>query len=193
MLFRSQIVERLKADNNFNGEITQIPPEGSLLPDTYRFPRGMTRQEILDRMQAEQQKFLAQAWEKRQADLPLKTLEQALVMASIVEKETGRREDRNLIAAVFLNRLRMGMRLQTDPSVIYGLGERFDGNLRRRDLDTDNPFNTYLRAGLPPHPIAMPGRESLLAAMNPAQSDALYFVARGDGSSEFSQIGRAHV
>jgi len=129
---------------------------------------------------------LALAWAAREPGLPLATPEQALILASIVEKETGRAADRPLIAAVFINRLRQGMRLQTDPTVIYGLGERFDGNLRRRDLDTDQPFNTYTRDGLPPTPIAMPSQASLDAVLHPPASTYLYFVARGNGSSEFS-------
>ena len=129
---------------------------------------------------------LEAAWAQRAPDTPLKSAEQALILASIVEKETGRAEDRAQVAGVFANRLRIGMLLQTDPTVIYGLGERFDGNLRRRDLTTDTPFNTYTRTGLPPTPIAMPGKASLLAAVQPADTRALYFVARGDGSSHFS-------
>ena len=132
-------------------------------------------------------KRLQTAWEQRQSGLPLQTPEQALILASIVEKETGYEADRAHIAAVFINRLRVGMRLQTDPTVIYGLGERFDGNLRKVDLQTDTPYNTYTRAGLPPTPIAMPGAAALKAALQPApNTKALYFVARGDGSSHFS-------
>ena len=129
---------------------------------------------------------LEAAWAQRAPDTPLKSAEQALILASIVEKETGRAEDRAQIAGVFSNRLRAGMLLQTDPTVIYGLGEKFDGNLRKRDLQADTPYNTYTRAGLPPTAIAMPGRAALLAAVQPAQTKALYFVARGDGSSHFS-------
>jgi UPF0755 protein len=131
-------------------------------------------------------KKLALAWAQRSAQSPLQSPEQALILASIVEKETGRGSDRPMISAVFSNRLRIGMRLQTDPTVIYGLGEKFDGNLRKVDLLTDTPWNTYTRAGLPPTPIAMPGKAALLAAVQPASSKALYFVAKGDGSSVFS-------
>lgn len=137
-------------------------------------------------------KQLAQAWQARVADNPLKTPDDLLILASIVEKETGQASDRAMIASVFSNRLRLGMMLQTDPTVIYGLGERFDGNLRRRDLLADTPWNTYTRAGLPPTPIAMPGKAALLAAAQPASSRALYFVARGDGSSQFSENLDAH-
>jgi UPF0755 protein len=131
-------------------------------------------------------------WASRAESLPYKTPYDALIMASIIEKETGREADRSLVAAVFVNRLRRGMLLQTDPSVIYGLGENFDGNLRKRDLQMDTPYNTYTRSGLPPTPIAMPGLNSLRAALHPANSDALYFVARGDGSSEFSRTLDEH-
>ena len=131
-------------------------------------------------------RHLDQEWGRRAPDLPLKSPLEALILASIVEKETGRAEERGLVAAVFINRLRIGMRLQTDPTVIYGLGEAFDGNLRRVHLTTDNPWNTYTRAGLPPTPIAMPGKASLLAAVQPAKTPAIYFVAKGDGSSHFS-------
>jgi UPF0755 protein len=129
---------------------------------------------------------LADAWALRAADTPLKNADEALILASIVEKETGRAADRAQIAGVFSNRLRIGMLLQTDPTVIYGLGEKFDGNLRRRDLLADTPWNTYTRAGLPPTPIAMPGKAALMAAVQPGQTKALYFVARGDGTSHFS-------
>jgi UPF0755 protein len=135
---------------------------------------------------------LAQAWAQRAPSSPLRTPEEALILASIVEKETGTESDRGLVAGVFSNRLRIGMRLQTDPTVIYGLGERFDGNLRRVHLETDNPYNTYTRAGLPPTPIAMPGWNSLLAAVQPAATPAMYFVARGDGSSQFSSTLDEH-
>jgi UPF0755 protein len=129
---------------------------------------------------------VAEAWAQRAPDSPLRSPDEALILASIIEKETGLERDRGLVAGVFTNRLRIGMRLQTDPTVIYGLGERFDGRLRRVDLQTDTPYNTYTRAGLPPTPIAMPGWQSLLAAVQPAQTPAFYFVARGDGSSQFS-------
>ena len=137
-------------------------------------------------------KKLDAAWRQRLPDSPLKTPEQALILASIVEKETGRASDRPMISGVFSNRLRIGMLLQTDPTVIYGLGEAFDGNLRRRDLRADTPWNTYTRTGLPPTPIAMPGKAALLAAVQPATTQALYFVARGDGTSQFSASLEEH-
>jgi len=137
-------------------------------------------------------KQLAMAWQARATPSPLKTPYELLTLASIIEKETGRASDRPMIASVFTNRLRLGMLLQTDPTVIYGMGTAFDGNLRRRDLLTDTPWNTYTRAGLPPTPIAMPGRAALMAAAQPATSKALYFVARGDGSSQFSDTLDAH-
>jgi UPF0755 protein len=133
------------------------------------------------------QQRLEAAWVERAPDTPLRSADEALTLASIVEKETGRAEDRALVAGVFVNRLRAGMPLQTDPSVIYGLGEAFDGNLRKRDLQADTPYNTYLRAGLPPTPIAMPGQDALMATVRPASTKALYFVSRGDGSSHFSE------
>ena len=135
---------------------------------------------------------LQDAWTARAADLPYKTPYEALIMASIIEKETGQSAERAMIGGVFINRLRRGMLLQTDPTVIYGLGDRFDGNLRKRDLLADGPYNSYTRAGLPPTPIALPGRAAIAAALQPAATDALYFVARGDGSSEFSNSLDAH-
>lgn len=161
--------------------------EGLLFPDTYLFDKQSSDFDLFARAGRAMQKRLAAEWERRDPGLPYKDAYQALTMASIVEKETGRLGDRPLIAAVFVNRLRAGMLLQTDPTVIYGLGEAFDGNLRKRDLTTDTPYNTYTRSGLPPTPIAMPGLASIQAALHPADSDALYFVARGDGSSHFSR------
>ena len=165
---------------------TGIVPEGRFFPDTYTYAKGASDLTVLRRALHAMDRQLAAAWEQRAADTPLKTPDEALVLASIVEKETGREADRALVAGVFTNRLRVGMLLQTDPTVIYGLGERFDGNLRKRDLQADTPYNTYTRAGLPPTPIAMPGKASLLAAVQPERTKALYFVARGDGSSHFS-------
>ena len=164
-----------------------VPPEGWFFPDTYRFARQSSDVEVLKAANAAMRKQLAAAWSRRAPDSPLKSEYDALVLASIVEKETGRPEDRARIAGVFANRLRVGMRLQTDPTVIYGLGPRFDGNLRKRDLESDTPYNTYTRDGLPPTPIAMPGLAALEAATRPDPTDALYFVSRGDGSSEFSR------
>ncbi|MDI1244485.1 MAG: endolytic transglycosylase MltG [Rhodoferax sp.] len=167
-------------------------PEGRFYPDTYTFAKGSSDLKLLLRATHAMDKQLLQAWQVRAADSPLKTREELLTLASIVEKETGQASDRPMVASVFSNRLRIGMMLQTDPTVIYGMGERFDGNLRRRDLLTDTPWNTYTRGGLPPTPIAMPGKASLLAAAQPASSRALYFVARGDGSSQFSDSLDAH-
>jgi UPF0755 protein len=161
-------------------------PEGRFFPDTYAYSRGVSDLAVLRRAHAAMQRRLDTAWAQRSVDTPLQSAEQALILASIVEKETGPMDDPGLVAAVFLNRLRIGMPLQTDPTVIYGLGEAFDGNLRKRDLQTDGAFNTYLRAGLPPTPIAMPSLAALRAAVQPAPTKALYFVARGDGSSVFS-------
>ena len=161
-------------------------PEGRFYPDTYTYSKGSSDLAVLQRALRAMDKKLEAAWQARDSNLPLKSPEEALILASIVEKETGRGSDRPLIASVFVNRLRSGMLLQTDPTVIYGMGERFDGNLRKRDLLTDTPWNTYTRPGLPPTPIAMPGRGALLAAVHPAESRSLYFVARGDGSSHFS-------
>ena len=169
-----------------------LPAEGRFFPDTYTYAKGSSDLALLQRALRAMNKRLASAWQQRQFDIPLKSPEQALILASIIEKETGRANDRKLIAAVFANRLRLGMPLQTDPSVIYGLGAAFDGKLRRRDLQTDTPWNTYTRAGLPATPIAMPSLASLLAAVQPAPSKALYFVARGDGGSQFSSSLEEH-
>jgi len=161
-------------------------PEGLFFPDTYLFNKGSSDFDVLRRAYRSMQSRLATAWERRESTHPVKTPYELLILASIVEKETGLPSDRPQVAAVFVNRLRRGMLLQTDPTVIYGLGESFDGNLRKVDLLTDTPWNTYTRPGLPPTPIAMPGLASLQAAAKPPPSDSLYFVARGDGSSEFS-------
>ncbi len=169
-----------------------IHPEGRFFPDTYRYAKGASDITVLRAAMQTLDKQLAAAWEARRADLPLKTPDELLIMASIVEKETGAAQDRATISGVFANRLRINMRLQTDPTVIYGLGEAFDGNIRRRDLQTDTPYNTYTRAGLPPTPIAMMGAAALQAAAQPADTKALYFVARGDGSSEFSETLQVH-
>ena len=166
--------------------------DGWLLPDTYLFDKQSSDLELLARAHRAMRNKLEVAWDEREANLPYKNPYEALIMASIVEKETGRSDDRALVAAVFVNRLRKGMLLQTDPTVIYGLGETFDGNLRKRDLQTDTPYNTYTRGGLPPSPIAMPGLASIQAALHPAGSDVLYFVARGDGSSPFSRTLDEH-
>ena len=171
---------------------TERHPEGLFFPDTYRFPPGSSDYEIYQQAHRLMRRTLEAAWPGRAHDLPLVDPYQALTLASIVEKETGRAEDRAMIASVFTNRLRLRMPLQSDPTTIYGLGARFDGNLRRVHLREDTPHNTYTRRGLPPTPIALPGRASIEAVLNPTRSDALYFVARGDGSSEFSRDLAAH-
>lgn len=167
-------------------------PEGRFYPDTYAFSKGVTDLTVLKRAYRAMQQRVDAAWAERRPDTPLKSKEELLVLASIVEKETGLEADRARVAGVFINRLRIGMPLQTDPTVIYGLGESFDGNLRKRDLQTDTPYNTYTRPGLPPTPISMPGRNSLLAVVQPAPGKALYFVARGDGTSVFSETLAEH-
>lgn len=169
-----------------------LAPEGRFFPDTYTYRKGSSDVALLQRALRAMDKKLAAAWALRDPDSPLQTPEQALTLASIVEKETASPDDRATIAAVFCNRLRIGMRLQTDPSVIYGMKESFDGNLRKKDLQTDTPWNTYTRSGLPPTPIAMAGKAALLAAVRPAPSTALYFVARGDGTSQFSNTLEEH-
>ena len=171
---------------------SEVSPEGRFHPDTYAYSKGSTDLALLKRAQAALEKRLAAAWRERADDTPLKSAEEALTLASIVEKETGIEADRGLVAGVFVNRLRLGMPLQTDPTVIFGLGAGFDGNPRKRDLLADTPYNTYLRTGLPPTPISIPGRASLLAAVRPDSTRALYFVARGDGSSEFSETLAEH-
>jgi UPF0755 protein len=166
--------------------LPNTPAEGRFFPDTYHYSRGATDLSVLRAAQQMLQKKLDAAWAERAKDVPLKSVDEALILASIVEKETGLEADRTKVASVFNNRLRIGMPLQTDPTVIYGLGAAFDGNLRKKDLQTDTPYNTYTRKGLPPTPIALPGANSIKAALQPAQTKALYFVARGDGSSVFS-------
>ena len=169
-----------------------MSPEGRFHPDTYAYSKGSTDVALLKRAYRAMAKRLAEAWQERDPATPLQSADEALTLASIVEKETGVAADRGRVAGVLLNRLRIGMPLQTDPTVIYGLGTAFDGNLHKRDLLTDGPYNSYTRAGLPPTPIAVPGRASLLAAVRPEQTKALYFVSRGDGSSEFSETLADH-
>jgi UPF0755 protein len=192
--------EALKADEDIVKQVADLPgnelmakigtsekePEGWFFPDTYFFAAGATDASILVRAHKLMRDRLAAAWEARATDLPITSPYQTLILASLVEKETGRAADRPLIASVFVNRLRQGMRLQTDPSVIYGMGAQFNGNLTRRDLDRDQIFNTYTREGLPPTPIALPSQASLDAVLHPPATSYLYFVSRGDGSSEFS-------
>jgi len=167
-------------------------PEGRFFPDTYSFPRGTAKLEILRRALQRMEEVLAEEWAERDAGLPLKTPYEALILASIVEKETGRKTERAKVAGVFVRRLRRGMRLQTDPTVIYGLGEDYDGDLTSADLRADTPYNTYRRGGLPPTPIALPGRASITAAVHPEEGEALYFVARGDGGHHFSATLEEH-
>jgi UPF0755 protein len=172
--------------------LEESSPEGLFFPDTFHFSTGTSDLNILRRSYDLMQRHLAAQWAQRSPDLPLATPYEALTLASIVEKETGKAVERSIISAVFLNRLKLGMKLQTDPTVIYGLGETFDGNLRKHDLLSDTPYNTYTRVGMPPTPIAMPGLASLHAALHPAPTDALYFVAKGDGSSHFSRSFEEH-
>ena len=172
--------------------IEQPSPEGWLFPDTYRYAPGITDVDLLKLAHARMKRRLDEGWKARDAQLPLATPYEALILASIVEKETGDPAERPQVAAVFYNRMRRGMRLQTDPTVIYGMGERYDGNIRKRDLTADTPWNTYTRDGLPPTPIAMPGAASLAAVFAPARSDALYFVGKGDGTHHFSRSLEEH-
>lgn len=170
----------------------QLHPEGRFFPDTYAFPKGTTDVDFLRRAYVSMQDYLARAWQQRAANLPLSSINEALTLASIVEKETGVPQERPMIAGVFVRRLQHGMRLQTDPTVIYGLGIRYDGNIHRRDLEADSPYNTYRIKGLPPTPIALPGKDAIDAALHPAGGNALYFVARGDGTHEFSDTIEQH-
>jgi UPF0755 protein len=179
ILSESEILARIGANHK--------KPEGLFFPDTYVFNKRDSALAVLASAYRAMQRRLGSEWEARASELPLKSPYEALILASIVEKETGRNADRTRIANVFINRLRLGMKLQTDPTVIYGMGDKFKGNLRSIDLKTDTPWNTYMRGGLPPTPIAMPGLSSLHAVMHPEGGDMLYFVARGDGSSEFSR------
>ena len=171
---------------------TESHPEGLFFPDTYLFAKGTSDLRVLQRAYAAMNRRLAQEWAARDPSVPYKSPYEALIMASVIEKETGRASERDRIAGVLVNRLRIGMLLQVDPTVIYGLGERFDGNLKKVHLLTDGPYNTYTRAGLPPTPIALTGHASLRAALRPAKTDSLYYVARGDGTSEFSRTLEEH-
>jgi UPF0755 protein len=171
---------------------SEFYPEGLIFPDTYNFSRGTTDRELLERAAENMQAVLAQEWSGRDVGLPYSNPYDALIMASIIEKETGLASEREQIAGVFIRRLNQGMRLQTDPTVIYGMGESYDGDLTRTDLRTATPYNTYTNSGLPPTPIALPGREAIAASLHPDQSDTLYFVARGDGSHYFSTTLQEH-
>ena len=167
-------------------------PEGRFLPDTYRFPRGTTDKAFLRRAHEAMRKILEREWSERQEGLPLKTPYEALILASIVEKETGLASERPAIAGVFIRRLRKGMKLQTDPTVIYAMGDEYKGNIRRRDLRRDSPYNTYVHKGLTPTPISMPGADAIRSVLHPEDGKALYFVARGDGSHQFSATLKEH-
>ena len=173
-------------------DLSRSHPEGLFFPDTYLYTLGMSDRDILRRAHQRMQKELADAWEQRAEGLPISTPYEALILASIIEKETGMAHERGEIAGVFTRRLQIGMRLQTDPTVIYGMGENYQGRIRRDDLRRPTPYNTYTIDGLPPTPIAMPGREALRAAVNPAPGKSLYFVARGDGSHVFSETLQQH-
>lgn len=190
-----QIVERLRQEDDLTGEVSDIPPEGTLLPDTYRYSKGMERRELLERMQGEMQRFLSTAWERRQPSLPIATPEEAIIFASIVEKETGRADERGRVAAVFMNRLKKGMRLQSDPTVIYGIagGQGTLGrSITRSDLDTKTAHNTYQIPGLPPTPICNPGRSAIEASLDPPATTDLFFVADGTGGHTFSDTLKEH-
>jgi UPF0755 protein len=194
-LTSQQIVERLNAETNLSGEITKVPDEGTLLPDTYRVTKGMSRQELIDQMQQEAADFIAKAWEARAPDLPISSPREALILASVVEKETGQADERHKVAAVFSNRLKKKMRLQSDPTIIYGIagGRGSLGRpITRTDIDTKTDYNTYRINGLPPGPICNPGRETIEATLNPAKTNDLYFVADGTGGHTFSESLAAH-
>lgn len=167
-------------------------PEGRFLPETYQYTRGTRDVDLLRRARQAMERTLAEVWAARQDGLPIRSAEEALILASLIEKETGAAHERPEIAGVFARRLKIGMRLQTDPSVIYGMGDSYQGRIGRRGLDTDTPYNTYTRDGLPPTPIAMPGRAALEAAVNPKPGDTLYFVSRGDGTHHFSRTLAEH-
>ena len=190
-----QIVERVKNDRNLIGDITAMPPEGALMPDTYKFTRGMTRQAFLDMLMAKSNEFLETAWASRAPDLPLKSPAEALVMASIVEKETGKNDERNKVAAVFINRLKKPMRLQSDPTILYGLfgGQVSWGrSIYKSEIQQKTAFNTYTINGLPPTPICNPGRAALLAVLSPAKTNDLFFVADGRGGHIFTATLKEH-
>jgi UPF0755 protein len=194
-LTSQQIVERLRADPSLSGEITQMPPEGSLLPETYKVPRNMARQALIEMMQADQRKLIERAWARRAPDLPVKSPEEALILASIVEKETGRNDERERVAAVFANRLRVGMKLQSDPTILYGImgGQVTWGRpIYKAEIAQRTSHNTYQIDGLPPTPICNPGRAAIEATLNPAKTQDLYFVADGSGGHIFSQTLKDH-
>jgi len=188
-----EVLELVSSEPLLDGPLpVDRPPEGSLLPETYTFLRGESRVSIVQRMRDAMTKTLADEWTKRDPAIALKTPEEAVTMASLVEKETSQDDERARVAAVFYNRMKKGMPLQSDPTVIYGLGAAYDGSLHKVDLQTDTPYNSYTRPGLPPTPIALPGLAALQAALHPTPSKALYFVSRGDGTSVFSETLNAH-
>ena len=194
-LTSDQIVQRLLENDVLTGNIREVPREGTLLPETYRFTRGMTREQMIQRMQQQQRRIVQEIWDRRTPDLPIRTLEQLVVLASIVEKETGKPEERTRVAAVFINRLKQKMKLQSDPTIIYGLvgGKGTLGRgILRSEIDQPTPYNTYVIDGLPPGPIANPGRASLEAASNPARTKELFFVADGSGGHAFADNYEQH-
>jgi UPF0755 protein len=194
-LTSEQIVARLLDDDVLTGNITEIPREGTLLPDTYNFNRGVTREQMIQRMQAAEQRVVKEVWDHRSADLPLKTPDQLVILASVIEKETGKPDERSRVAAVFVNRLKQKMRLQSDPTIIYGLvgGKGTLGRpIMKSEIEQPTPYNTYLIDGLPPGPISNPGRASLEAAANPARTRELYFVADGTGGHVFAETYDQH-
>jgi UPF0755 protein len=194
-LTSEQIVARLTDNDIFAGSVHEVPREGTLLPETYKFPRGTTRDQVIQRMQQTQKRVLAEIWERRNADIPVKTPEQLVTLASIVEKETGKADERSRVAAVFVNRLRQKIKLQSDPTIIYGLvgGKGTLGRpIKRSEIQQPSPYNTYVIDGLPPGPIANPGRASLEAAANPARTRDLFFVADGSGGHAFTETYDQH-
>ena len=194
-LTSEQIVTRLTDNEIFSGSVREMPREGTLLPETYKFPRGTTREQVIQRMQQTQRRVLAEIWERRNPDVPIRSPEQLIVLASIIEKETGRADERSRVAAVFVNRLRQKMKLQSDPTIIYGLvgGKGTLGRpIRRSEIQQPSPYNTYVIEGLPPGPIANPGRASLEAAANPARTRDLFFVADGSGGHTFTETYDQH-
>jgi UPF0755 protein len=194
-LTSEQIVARLSDNEIFSGTVREMPREGTLLPETYKFPRGTSREQVITRMQQTQKRVLAEIWERRSPDIPIKTLEQLITLASIVEKETGKADERSRVAAVFVNRLRQKIKLQSDPTIIYGLvgGKGTLGRpIKRSEIQQPSPYNTYVVDGLPPGPIANPGRASLEAAANPARTRDLFFVADGTGGHAFSDTYDQH-
>jgi UPF0755 protein len=194
-LTSDQIVQRLLENDVLSGDIREVPREGTLLPETYRFTRGTTREQMIQRMQQGSRRVAQEVWERRVPDLPIKSLEQLVVLASIIEKETGKAEERTRVAAVFINRLRQRMKLQSDPTIIYGLvgGKGSLGRpIQRSEIEQPTPYNTYVIDGLPPGPIANPGRASLEAAANPARTKELFFVADGTGGHAFADNYEQH-